>query len=856
MSSSVQPLALKKVFAGRNIALPGGQIELAEKNFAIDPSGEFKSESEIGGVMIGASPNGSPQYLRDVFEITRVYQNPARYLNLYSRRSYTGAWQRTRAITLAVSMRNDAQVADFGGQIDAALSNIRPFLPDDLEIARTSDQPLQVRENVNLFTRCLWEAIVLVVIIALIGFWEWRSAVLMALSIPLTLAMTLGMMECLGVDIQQVSIAALIIAIGLIVDDPVVAGDAIKREIAAGHAAQIAAWLGPTKLATAIVFATLTNILAYLPLLILKDEVEIFIYTLPIVLTCALLASRIVSMTFVPLLGNYLLRPRRQRENDDRIKWIAGAYRRLSTICIVHRKKVLLFASTTLILGGFLMTRLNRSFFPKDHSYLSYVDIWLPKDASLDATAIAASQADKIIHDVAQNWGRLHPDKHGKPREVLDSLTTFVGGGGPRFWFSLIPEFQQLNYAQIVIRVNDKHDTGQLVGMLQERLTAQMSGALVDVRELETAMPVGIPIAFRFTGEKIGILREIAEKAKQILRQHPQAERVRDDWGSDSFTVKLKIDSDKANLLGLTNIDVALSSIAGTYGLPVTRLREGSKQIPVIVRLSPGERSNVDELKNLYVYPAHDLRLSQNPPRIPLRQVSTLTYAMETAKIKRRNYYRTITVSAFPAPGMLPSQIMDKVRSKFHALNRSLPPGYTMEIGGEEEEQNKGFIQLSQVMAISIILIFLALTLEFKSAIKPLIVFAAVPFGMIAALAALAIMGAPIGFMAFLGIASLIGVIVSHLIILFDCIEEMQVQQKTLGEALIEAGIVRLRPIVITVGSTVIGLFPLALKGGHSGSLYVLRKDRRSTSGDGSDPLARASLIINFCLRFAHYSLE
>src|SRR5262245_37611995 len=239
-------------------------------------------------------------------------------------------------------MRSGEQIDKFGAAIDATLADLKQRLPEDLVMARTSDQPLQVRENISLFMSSLYEAVILVVIVSLLGFWEWRSALLMALSMPLTLLMTFGMMYALGIDLQQVSVASLIIALGLLVDDPVVAGDAIKRQLAAGQPSVISAWLGPTKLATAIMYATVTNIVAYLPFLLLKGAMSEFIYSLPVVLTCSLVASRLVSMTFIPLLGYYLLRPKAEASMEERRKkGFAAFYYRLGNWAINHRWGVL-----------------------------------------------------------------------------------------------------------------------------------------------------------------------------------------------------------------------------------------------------------------------------------------------------------------------------------------------------------------------------------------------------------------------------------------------------------------------------------------------------------------------------------
>src|SRR5262249_24727186 len=263
----------------------------------------------IGDVVVATSPGGVPVYLRDLAHISRGYRAPADYLNYYTWVDAAGRPHRSRAITLAVYMRSGEQIHKFGAAVDERLHDLRRLLAPDLIVARTSDQPLQVRESVELFMEALYEAIALVVLIALVGFWEWRSALLMALSIPITLAMTFGLIQSVGIDLQQVSIATLIIALGLLVDDPVVANDAIKRELAGGLPRGHAAWIGPTRLARAILYPTATDIIAYLPFLLLTGATGDFLRSLPIVMTAALVSSRLVSMTFIPLLGFYLLKP-------------------------------------------------------------------------------------------------------------------------------------------------------------------------------------------------------------------------------------------------------------------------------------------------------------------------------------------------------------------------------------------------------------------------------------------------------------------------------------------------------------------------------------------------------------------
>jgi multidrug efflux pump subunit AcrB len=806
----LQQSALGDLLQSRNITVPGGILEIQGKNVSIDPSGEFRSEAEIGDILVATSSGGAPAYLRDLVEISRDYESPPRYLNYMTARGSDGTMTRSRAITLAVQMRPGSQIAAFGDAVDARLADVRQLLPEDLILRRTSDQPLQVRENVALFMNSLYEAIGLVVIVALIGFWEWRSALLLAISIPVTLAMTFGMMHALGIEVQQISIASLILALGLLVDDPVVAGDAIKRSLADGWKPVIAAWLGPTKLARAILFATITNIAAYLPLLALGGDVGKFIFSLPVVLTASLVASRIVSMTFIQLLGYYLLRPSKKAEptlEERRAQGFARFYYRVVGWAIDHRLKVF-GVSLVLLVGAFVAARgLKTAFFPQDLSYLSYVDVWLPEDAPLSATREKAFQADQVIRQVAEEYGRAHPGDDGKPRTVLESVTTFVGGGGPRFWFSVSPELQQLNYAQLVLQVREKHDTPHLVPLLQAALS-RIPGARLDVRQLENGKPVGVPVQVRVSGEDMVQLRAIAERLKGIFRALPVADRVRDDWGAESFTVKLEVDPDRANLAGVTNLDVALSSVVAMNGRTVSSLREGDRQIPIVSRLRAEERAQLGDIENLYVSSTRGIQ------KVPLRQVSRVAYKLETEKIRRRNQFRTITVACFPVAGVLSSEVIRAAAPEITKLAASVPPGYQVAIGGEQEEQQKGFAQLAVVLALSIFSIFLALVIQFKNAVKPVVVFAAIPYGVAGALVSLVLTRAPFGFMAFLGIVSLIGVIVSHVIVLFDFIEERHELGESLREALLDAGILRLRPVLITVGATVLGLFPLAAHGG------------------------------------------
>jgi multidrug efflux pump subunit AcrB len=363
----------------------------------------------------------------------------------------------------------------------------------------------------------------------------------------------------------------------------------------------------------------------------------------------------------------------------------------------------------------------------------------------------------------------------------------------------------------VLIEVNDKHETDRLVEPLQRALSSKIPGALIDVRKLELTN-VGVPLSIRLSGEDEPTLRRLAARVHGIFNAIPMAARVRDDWGAESFEVKLATDPDRANLAGVSNLDVAAAAAAGLSGSRVGVLRDRDKQIPIVAKLRMDERAQLDDVRSLYVYANNGTR------KVPLESVSSVEYGTKTEKLRRRGQFRTITVSAFPADGYLPSEVLIAARPELDALTAELPPGYKLAIGGEYEEQVKSFRNQARVMMMSTAMIVLALVIQFRHAAKPFIVFAGIPFGIGGALAFLVITGTPFGFMAFLGIASLIGVIVSHVVVLFDFIEEAHERGESLEEALLDAGIVRLRPVLITVAATVIALIPLAM---HGGPLWV-----------------------------------
>jgi multidrug efflux pump subunit AcrB len=787
--------ALCRQIAERNIDAPGGTFELPRQDLTIKPTGRLRGPADLAGVILDVR-SGYPVYLRDFVEVVRGYEDPPRVLNL---RTIKGGEQlvTTRAVTLAVRQVKGSQIADFSRDVEAALASLKSVLPRDLRVERTSDEPHRVAHKIGEFRRCLFEAIAIVIVVALL-FMEWRSALVVALSIPITLAMTLGICSALGIDLQQVSIAALIIALGLLVDDPVVACDAINREMAHGAPRHVAAWLGPEKLARAIRYATVTNCVAFLPLLLITGLTGEYIYSLPIVITASLVSSRVVSMTFIPLLGYCMLRGQPGLEaglaREARGYRFARLYNAFSEYCLRYKWTSLAGCLIVLATACSLLPLIGTSFFPKDLHTVFTVDLNLPEGTPLRETRVetmrAIGEIDRLLaHEV-------------------EAYTTFIGAGGPRFWLSIVPEQPASNYAQIMVHTRDVRRTSELADRLKRDLPPRMAAASVRVNQLEAGPPVGLPVQVRVRGSDIATLRRLSEEVKSLIRGFRGATDIQDDWGPETMRLGLRVAPERANAARVTTESVAKLMNGALGGVTATKLREKDRLIPVVLKLRPDERSRLDDLRTL------SLPTAGGASHVPLEALADFCPEAVAPRIARRDHERCVTVKCDTVRAVLPSTLVKYLEAKLPHVALGWPAGYRFDFGGEKEEQEKGFASTGMAMLVSLAAIYLALVVQFNSLTKPIVVFAAVPFGMVGGLMGLLFFNLPIGFLALLGLASLAGVIISHIIVLFEYIEEARDRGEPLRKAVIDAALIRLRPVLVTVLATVGGLIPLAMHGG------------------------------------------
>ncbi len=788
---------IQQSIAARNVMGGGGSVALGQRDVAVSPVLRMQSAGDVARTPIGVDAFGANLHLGDVAEVTRG-PDASRGQRSY-RRTFAGdvGTRRGRSVTLAIYPKGDS-LANLDTQLTAELAAARSWAPEGVRLARATDQAREVKEKTALFFTSLWESILLVVVVAIVGFRNWRTALVLAFSIVLTLATTFVLMALLRVDIQQISVASLILSLGLIVDDPVVAGDAIQRELLGGASRERAAWHGPGKLARAIFYGTAANIVAYLPFLLVGGSVGRFLWSLPVVMTASLVASRVVSMTFVPLLGRTFLVPSVGLPRAKKRSMWAETYERVLSAALRRKNTVLLGSLVVLGLGALGLARMKSSFFPRDRTNLFVVNVALSSDATLGATDGVVEQVDALVDEVGEAW------RARGARYPVRASTSYVGGGAPRFWYSLVTTHARPNLGQIVVELEDEGATVAFAEELQRLASARVADARVDVRLLENGKSGTMPVEVRISGDDTRILRSVADKVASALGEVPLARGVRDDWGDANLRMGVELDETRAATAAISPGSVARGTADTWRGSLLGVLSESTRSVPIVARSTAGTRSAVGD----------DATTGAGDRRVPLATVAKLPMLAEASIIRRRNQQRTITVACLPVSHALPSEIMEAVRPELRKLAAELGPGYVMEVGGVEEDAGKVRGDTWLVAGVSLAAVLTVLLLQFRSASRALLVLAAIPYGVAAALVSLWVSGSSLGFMATLGMISLVGVIVSHIVVLFEYLEEARERHVPFAAAVVEACTHRARPVLVTVLATMLGLVPLAAHGG------------------------------------------
>lgn len=800
-----QGVSLFRVVEGlrqRNQLIPGGAFHDKTTDTQVQLSGEFLDEKDMLGAIVGVGKEGGFLKLGDVLEVRRGYEEPLPFnVDVLRREKAGGALTRQHSVMLAIEMKSRQNIGSFSRAVDDAVARIQPRLAAGVEVQTISDQPKSVEQRIRHFSQCFGEAVIVVIVVALL-LMEWRAALIVALAIPLTIAMTLGGMQVFGIPLHQISIAALIIALGMLVDDPVVAADGINREMSTGRPRGVAAWLGPWKLRRAILFATIINICAFLPLVLLPGDKKYFIHALPMVVTISLIASRIVSMTFIPLLGYYFLKGQRGFDQEGEMRrgfpfsvidrglhWMLPVYRSLLEAALRRPGLAVFIAYGLLFASLTLAPQLGRQFFPPAERHQLLIDLALPESSSLAETRRVCDKVMRLL----------------KGCDEIVSGAVFMGGSAPRFYYNVTPKAPADHLAQVLLNTRRDEEVPELVSRLRAVLDRDLPGVRAVVKQLEQGPPVDTPIQIRITGDDLNTLRGLADRVSAALR-NAGGYKVHDDLESRVATIDLAIDQNRASALGVASASIGATVRAAFGGVKITELREGAHLVPVMLRVRPAECDEESEIRELPVE-------SMTGALVPLREFAEVKTRPEYASIAHFGQRRAVTVKSYSGVGELPATVLERARPEIEKI--VLPTGYRLAYDGEARELEQSRDEMVRVMAISLALIALAMVIQFNSVVKSLVVMLTVPLGLVGALIGLTLFHGSLGFMAMLAVVSLAGVIVSHIIVLSDAVEEARSEGMELHRALIHAGLVRMRPVLVTVFATAGGLVPLALTGGE-----------------------------------------
>jgi multidrug efflux pump subunit AcrB/outer membrane protein TolC len=783
----VNPLKVMGALQGRNTPQFAGRVPAGENKVPIESGGRFQTEDQIRQVMVDVSPTGQPVYIGDVANVERVYKDPTEYAR----------FDNEQTILLSVEMHEGNNIVDFGNTLRTTLKNVEATLPPDVKLDMVADQPKVVSDRISDFFREFGIAIVAVILVTMLLL-PLRVALVSAIAIPVSVAMTFGALNAYGIELQQVSISALIVVLGMVVDNAIVIVDnyveLLDRKVPIDEAAERCA----TEMAVPVLTATLAIIAAFIPLLMLTGAMGEFIRSLPITVAISLTTSFIVAMLLTPLMARFFIRQglvdhAQADSGTDRkltpLDHMQRYYNKIITWAMQNKKLVLVSSVLAVAAGVGILLMVPQLLFPLAERNQFVMDVWLPEGTKIETTDATVRRIETVL--------RQEP--------LIKSYASFLGASAPRFYYNVNPQLPAANYAQILVNTRKVKGTPQLVAELRQRLPDVAPEAKVFVKELQQGQILEAPVEVRISGDDIATLETLGNQAEEILRHTPGATYIHTDWHEDAWQVGVNVREEVANRMGLTNGVIAQQLAVGFEGAPVTTFWEGDRGVDVVLRLDPAERQSFQNVTDTYVMSP------VTGARVPLAAVATLTSEWQPGRIVRRNGVRTLTVRAFPSGRHLASEILSDARKQLDHM--VLPPGYHIEYGGEYQNQQEAFGEMRTALLTSLLLIFLILLFQFRTLVDPLIVMAAFPLALPGAALGLMITHNTFGFTAFIGIISVGGLVVRNSIILIDYIHERMKNGVELEQAALEAGERRLRPIFLTSAAAAVGVIPMILSG-------------------------------------------
>ncbi len=782
-TSGLEPRAVFAALAQQNAVASAGSFETAAERIHIRVSGALDSVESVKAVPLRA--NGRLFRVGDFATVTRGFADPPQ-----PRMRFLGR----DALGIAVSMVPRGDIIALGRALDGELERIRAQLPVGLEFDRVNDQPATVKRSVREFTRALAEAVAIVLAVCFLSL-GLRTGLIVALSIPLTLAVTFGFMYQAGIDLHKISLGALIIALGLLVDDAIIAVEMMVVKMEQGWERVRAASFAYTSTAMPMLTGTLVTAAGFLPIGLARSATGEYTFSIFAVVTIALGVSWVVSVVFVPYLGYRLLPDLRRHGGaaDEAAVYESPFYRRLRRAveaCVERRWTVIGATLAVFALSLFGFRFVQQQFFPAASRPELIVDLRLAEGSSVRATEAQVRRLERIL--------ATEPVL----RENIENFVSYVGSGSPRFYLPFDQQLASANFAQFIVNTRSNASREVVRGRLLELFESDFPELRGRVNRLENGPPVGFPVQFRVTGEDKARIRAIADEVAAVMRANPWTRDVNFDWDEASRVIRLTVDQSRARLLGVSTQELAQYVGTVISGQAVTTWREKDKQVDVVVRGAERERQLVGLLKDLAV-PVGGGRT------VPLAQVAELTAGFEQGLYWRRDRLPLVTVRSDIQDGIQAPVVSTQVEAKLAALRAKLPFGYRIETGGAIEDSARGQKSIAVVAPVMVLAMLTALMVQLQSFSRLALVVLTAPLGLIGVTAALLAFRVPFGFVAMLGTIALAGMIMRNSVILVDQIEHDIREGSEPWNAIVDATVRRFRPIVLTAAAAVLAMIPL-----------------------------------------------
>ncbi len=766
--------ALVRALQAQNVVRPGGTIETGDETLSLRVSGSFGSEQDIANVNFAVG--GRMLRLSDIAQIRRAYADPPQPMFRVNGEP---------AIGLAIAMRDGGDILALGKNIERAMAETTADLPVGIEPKLVADQAVTVESAIAEFMTSLWQAVAIILAVSFISLGV-RPGLIIALSIPLTLAIVFSVMQLANIDMQRISLGALIIALALLVDDAMTTTDATLNRLAEGDDKVEAATFAFRTYALSMLAGTLVTIAGFVPVGFAQSSAGEYTFSLFAVVSIALIVSWFVAVVFAPLLGVVILKPPTTEKSAGPSK-VVESYRRLVTQAI-EAKWVTIGLTLAMFAASILAIPLiPNQFFPSSDRPELLVDLRLPQNASIYASEDMAKRFDAALKD--------DPD--------VARWSTYVGRGAIRFYLPLDVQLPNDFFAQAVIVATDVAARERLRLKLEKVLAKDFPSMVARIYPLELGPPVGWPVQYRVSGPDIAKVREIAFGLAQVVAADPQTEKVNFDWIEPAREVRILINQDEARQLGLSSESLAGVLNTVISGAPITQVRDDIYLIDVVARATDEQRVSLSTLRTIQVP-------LPNGSTVPLSQFATFDYAQDQPVVWRRDRVPTLTVQANVKTGALPEMVVDTLAQKVETLRKSLPRSYKIAVGGTVEESQKSQASVLAVVPVMLLIMLTVLMVELQSFQRLALVLAVGPLGIIGVVLALLVSGRPLGFVAILGILALLGMITKNAVILIGQIESERARGKDIRQAAIDASSTRFRPIMLTAVSTVLGMIPIA----------------------------------------------